>query len=335
MPFWDDLRRRQAEDWTFLRLTDAPSSDSPTTLESERHYLSITLKSARVVNVRRGLNRFYGTVSSFIEVPHLSGERVSVNVVTTPGNLKNIDASRIDRIIQLDNRLLGPVPYHGGELGIEIGLFSIKAVDLAAPYLELLESLGKLAGVSFLSVATAFARPLVTGVNLLLGAGDTAELEVGIAASAWQPELGYFAIIRAAKGTYDASNLRVTETDNRLVDANGNTVSQYPYMVIEVEALASRPDWFMIPDLSKSYQALQAAVLKDSVEDVRETLGLFQRTAATSADLLIEDAQRLADLVEEQTRQKMRGKFTSRVDVERGVGLGLPDLEKIPLFGLS
>ena len=167
------------------------------------------VKSARIVNVRQGLTKFYGVVNSSMAVPHLSGASAEFNVITTPAFLKNVDAAHIDRVIQLDQRLLGPIPYRGGQLTLEIGLFSIKAVDLAAPYLEVLETMSKQAGVAFINAALPFAEPLKTGINLLVGGGDSSPLEIGVAASAWTPETGYFVVMRAPKGSVPVKDLRV------------------------------------------------------------------------------------------------------------------------------
>lgn len=332
MPSWKDLFRKRAEDWTFLQLaaSQVPADGGIGALAANSHYLSITLKSARVVNVRKGLSRFYGAVHSFVAIPHRAGQRASFQVVTTPANLKNVDAKNIDRVIQLDHRLVGPIPYRGGELEMEIGLFSIKAVDLAAPYLTLLESMGKLGGISFISAALPFAQPLATGVDLLLGAEDASVLEIGVAASAWKPELGYFAVIRASKGTIDATKLRVTPVDYRLVDADGNPVRDYPYLVFKVEASADRPDWFLIPELHEPYQQLQAAVREDAVAEVKEFLSLFRRTALTCPDLLTADARRLVELVTEETNAVMTETPTSKPG--EGLERSLPELQEIPLF---
>ena len=185
MGWWEEIFRKKAEDWIFEPLAPAqvPDNLQHAAVQKESSYLSVYLKSARIVNVRQGLSKFYGVVNSFISVPYLSGTNAEFNVITTPAFLKNVDSAHIDRVIQLDQRLLGPIPYRGGQLALEIGLFSIKSVDLAAPYLEVLETMSKQAGVAFINAALPFAEPLKTGINLLVGGGDNALLEIGLASS--------------------------------------------------------------------------------------------------------------------------------------------------------
>jgi hypothetical protein len=231
----------------------------------------VYVKSARIVNVRQGLSKFYGVVNSFISVPYLSGTNAEFNVITTPAFLKNIDTAHIDRVIQLDQRLLGPIPYRGGQLALEINLFSIKSVDLAAPYLEVLETMSKQAGVAFINAALPFTEPLKTGINLLVGGGDNSPLEIGLAASAWTPETGYFVIMRAPKGSVAVNALKVVPTDYRLIGPDNQPVGDYPYMVLKVEAAASRDDWFNIKELQKPYQELKENIRGGDVEATKNS----------------------------------------------------------------
>jgi len=86
-----------ADDWVFEELKanqvpePVPQNDVP--LET---YLTVTLKSMRVVNVRRGLTKFYGVVHSFAAVPHASGDMAQFNKVVSPNQLKELDAAHVD-----------------------------------------------------------------------------------------------------------------------------------------------------------------------------------------------------------------------------------------------
>ena len=195
MGWWSEIFTKKAEDWIFEPLAPAQVPDN---LQHAAVVEGVSLLK-RLCQIGPDRQRPPGIVeistawvNSLISVPHLSGAKAEFNVITTPAFLENIDAAHIDRVIQLDQRLLGPIPYRGGQLALEIGLFSIKSVDLAAPYLEVLEAMSKQAGVAFINAALPFAGPLKTGINLLVGGGDNSPLEIGLAASAWNPETGYF-----------------------------------------------------------------------------------------------------------------------------------------------
>ena len=69
--------------------------------------------------------------------------------------------------MQLDQRLLGPVPYVGGDIQAEVGLFSVASGDLTGPYLKLLDLLSQAATVSFIGLALPFVEPIKQGINAL------------------------------------------------------------------------------------------------------------------------------------------------------------------------
>src|SRR5262249_50868308 len=146
----------------------------------ESAYVSIYLRSARIVDVRRGLRRFYGVVHSTTRLASRTGRYAEFSTVVAPPQLWDVEADRPDHFILLSHRLLGPVPYVGGDLEAEVGLFSVASAELTAPYIGLLDAMSRQAGVTFINVARPFVTPLVQGINLLCGA-SASTLEIGLA----------------------------------------------------------------------------------------------------------------------------------------------------------
>lgn len=143
-----------------MSANQTPNREPIRAIKSDSEYISIVLKSMRVVNVRVGFSKFYTTVHSYISLSHASGTRANFYVCTTPGQLEEFDKSNVDRIININKRLLGPVPYVGGDLNLELGLFSIKSADLIKPFVSLLTDISNLAGVSFIKAAEPYVAPL-------------------------------------------------------------------------------------------------------------------------------------------------------------------------------
>jgi len=308
MGIWSSIWKTQAKDWTYAKI---PANKTPEGLQhanvsADDGYVNIWLQSFRITNVRKGLKKFYGTVNSFISLPILDeesgGKKAEFQVTTTPGQLKNIDAENVDRILVLNQRLLGPIPYRGGDLEVEIGLFSIKEADLAGPFLSILDSLSKAAGVSFVSAAMPFAGPLKDGINLLSGASSDSILEIGLSTVYSPCETGYFAVMRAQQNQVDTSKFRI-DNDHRLVDDNdGQPVKDYPYLVFRVEASKLRDDWFLIPDVAKAYKVLREEVRRGVLSKINDAFAAFRRTALSSPDLLLADAQRLVAKVDGEVK---------------------------------
>jgi hypothetical protein len=74
--------------------------------------------------------------------------------------MRGITGDKLARVPIGPTRLAGPVPYLGGAIELEVGLFAIKEKDLAEPYLDFLQSVGELAGISFVTPALNLIRPL-------------------------------------------------------------------------------------------------------------------------------------------------------------------------------
>lgn len=328
MSWWPEILRKRTEDWIYAEL--APDQVPPPAhtgdVDPEAAYLSVFLRSARVVDVRRGLKSFYGVVHSTIKLPHRAGD-ATFSVVVAPTALRDIDANRLDRVIQLNQRLLGPVPYVGGDLELEVGLFSVATADLVAPYLELLETLSRTAGVAFISAALPFVGPIVQGINLLAGGGDDTILEIGLSTTHVPPRQGHFVVVRAPKGSLEVADLRVDAADSRLVDGAGRPLGEYPYIVLEIRADPQRDDWRQIPELKAADEAIAREYRAGRREETEEALVAFRRIARTCDDLLLEDGERLAQKMEDKYLEQGPPRPTTRAAIARREFPGMAGLD--------
>lgn len=330
MGFWSAIWKTQAKDWTYAKLptNKTPDALAHTKIAAEDGYLNIWLQSFRVTNVRKGLKKFYGTVHSFISLPILdSDKRAEFQVATTPGQLKNLDAANVDRILILNHRLLGPIPYRGGDVEIEIGLFSIKEADLAGPFLSVLESMSKTAGVSFISTALPFAGPLKDGINLLSGAGSDSILEIGLSTVYSPAETGYFAVMRAEKAKIDPAKFRIDNNHQLVDDSSGAPISDYPYLVFRVEVSKQRDDWFQIPDLASAHRSLRNEIKGGVLTKINEAFAVFRRAAMACPDLLLDDAKRLVEKVEADVKTAVGPTPTAKV-----AGASIKELKEVSLY---
>jgi hypothetical protein len=309
MEWWKDIWTQEASSWACLEFgLGSPALDS-SVVAPNTGYLSVFLKTLQLRNVRKGLVRFSGAVHSFISIPHLSGNTASFHVFTSPATLQNIDSKNADRILVMDQRLLGPIPYRGGNLSVQIGLFSIKESDVTEAYIKVLESMSKAAGVSYISAALPFVAPLRDGVNLLAGTDSESILEIGLARTFNPIKTGYYAVVREEKQR--AKELGLTVASDGSLYSAGIPYKGAPYLVVGVEMRRERPDWFQIPELAKTYNDLLEALRGGgNNERVRDAGVVFKRTALTSPDLLTVDAQRLVRQIEadmaEITRPTLR-----------------------------
>lgn len=233
MSWFEDVFKQGTQDWVFSRLGADQVQQAPIPVEgvaANDSYVSVRLRSLRLVNVRHLTRMFYPVAHSFTSLLHRGKGEAEFQVVTTPTKLTAIDPSRLDRVIQANIPLLGPVPYRGGGLGLELGLFSVEEADLAKPFLAMLEGLSAAAGVSVVSTAMQFVTPLKQGIEAITGTAGGAILEIGVSTRLDPLTTGYYIVMRAHKDAVAVENLIVTGEDFRLVDRRtGQPVADFPY----------------------------------------------------------------------------------------------------------
>jgi hypothetical protein len=203
-----------------------------------------------------------------------------------------MDAKSTDGVVTQDIPLLESVPYRGG-LRVQLGLFSIKADDLTAPYLNMLDDLSGAAGVGFVRQALQFVNPIKNGINLLLGGGRDVKLDVGVNKGFPAPSTGTFLVMRATSDKINIDKLTLNK-NLELVDEAGNLVKEYPYLIFSVTTSETRDNWFAIPEIKKAHEDLMVA-LKRPTEAEKEAYPAFRHACLTSPDLIYEDALALAD----------------------------------------
>ncbi|BCM91935.1 hypothetical protein IAD21_03813 [Abditibacteriota bacterium] len=339
----EDIWFDGAQTWTLVPLADTQVDGDITArtrnIQANEEYVTVNLKSFNLVHTRQGWSRYYGAIHSFISLSNPAVERSTVGRVISPNQLMSSDAAHADRIITVDQPLFGPAPYCGGNLELELGLFSVKTADLARPYLDLLQELSPVAKISFVSVALPFVEPLKKGVELITGSGDT-ELQIGLDTKR-VPQTGWWLLMRAPKGSVDTAQLRVTPSDFRLIDQQGELYSDVPYLIFSIEATTRREEYYEIPELKEAYNKLRKLVRDASTDpkiadEAKLSLQYFIRLLKTSPDLVMADAQYIARKIQEWYGQVMDAGLdlnTRGILESDHLERHLPSLEEVPLYG--
>jgi hypothetical protein len=327
MGWWNDLRRTRSTAWCFTGIAPdrVPDKLELTRIEPETSYVSAYLRSMHIADVRVGVKRFYGAVTSSCSLATRSGNVAEFMVVTTPSVLKDTDAKNLDRVITGTRRLLGPIPYRGGDLDTEIGLFSIPTADLLEPYLEVLEKITTVAGINLVASVGQLVAPVKQGLNLLLGSSDSTVLEIGLAQTWPKPETGYFCVVRVPNEQVEDPNFGLSE-DFRLLSADGSPVRE-PYIVFSIHAEKQRDDWATIPEILEAYEEVRAMAKRGDQVGATEALTVFKRVAIFSPELLAEDGVRLFNVVKKETALAFPATGTAAVGKRT-----MAELSSLPLY---
>jgi hypothetical protein len=295
-----------------IQFATAPASRA---LVVDDDYVSVRLRSLRIVNTRKGITSFYGCVHSFIALLDQRAGGVSeFHVVSTADHLKQLDGASVHRVKVDDIPLLSNVPYRG-DLHLELGLFSMKEDDLAKPYLDLLQSITNAAGVGILKTALSFASPVKTGIDLLVGA-KAVELEVGIKTSPQTISAGAFVIFRPASKAVNFKAGTITVNDNgELEDGSRTVIDNCPYLIYTVEASSVRNDWFTIPDIKNAHDKMMDALRESRFTDVEKTyLPHFKLVCLTCPDLLDKHAQAIVGAEEKRVKDILGATRVARIE---------------------
>ncbi|HEX4391893.1 MAG TPA: hypothetical protein VH084_10180 [Mycobacterium sp.] len=324
MGIWTDLWRTEVKGWAFGHIGDEVA------IEANKRYVSIMLRQMRIVNARVAFSRFYGTVEFYGRIPHLSGAPFEFASVTTPSQLRDIRRKDLNNFVIGSKRLLGPVPYVGGDLEIEIGLFAIKSQDLLMPYLDLIEDLSTAAGLAFVNVAAPYIATIKKGATALIRPEGSASLEIGASLTFPTVQAGTYFAARLAGGGRDLSKFSLDDS-GRLLDDQRRLVSDVPYLVFSITEAAVRDDWHQIPAVSAAYNQLTQAIHdQQSPKDIDSYIEHFRRVLLTDPDVLYEHAKQIVEQTERRINEVVRGQLTARVEEAPA----LPPLSEIELTPL-
>src|SRR5215472_8107409 len=306
MGIWADLWRTEAKNWAF------GSIGSTAEIIPHKRYVSVMLQQLRIVNARVGVSRFYGAVEFYGRLPHLSGTPAEFASVTSPSNLRDIHKKDLGNFVLGSQRLLGPAPYVGGDLEIEVGLFTVKSQDLLMPYLELLSELSNAAGFAFSSVAAPYISAIKKGAAALMRPEGNSSLQIGASATFNPAQEGIYAAARISSADFNLSRFSVDDS-GYLLDEQSHRVIDVPYLIFSVNQSAVRDDWYQIPSISIAYNQLMNSIREQkSYKDVSSYFEHFRRVVLTSPDILSGHGQQIIRWAETEVAAAQGATKTSR-----------------------
>jgi hypothetical protein len=287
-----DLASEAAVDYAHHKF----SGGSDSAIVADQHYVRIWLRSARIVNVREWSSRFHAVVHArFRFIDQVAGLRDALVTVAPATQFQDLDPDNLDRLIVVNRPLLGPIPYRG-QLGMEVGLFSVKAADLAKPYIDMLLDISETAGVSLLASLKPFTEPLRRGAEALFSNKDYTELEIGLDQTDTTLTAGDIVIARVAKDAVDLTGYRIDHNDWRLLDPDGKPVGNFPYLILGVEKVSRRDDYAMIPELRDAWETLRTMAQQGRAPaEIAQQFAGLKRVIWLSPDLLDGDRKRIVD----------------------------------------
>lgn len=270
-----DIFRAQGKHLYWQRLADnrVVGRASGEAIEADQSYFFVRLTEMYLGRSRTLWRKFYPLVHGFT-----SYGAIEDHAIAGPGQLQEVGGGNLDRVLTLNARLAGPVPFKGGDVSLLVGLWSVPGDDSAKALVATVAAVAGLAGAAAGPIAQV-ADVVKAGVDSIFGL-STSALRLGVRDTFFPDnplKAGYYVGIGAVAGSVDLSRLWLR--DGKLVQGNDPLVArpyeENDYFVVQVERRDVRDDWPALPVIA-DLNAKFAAVMADAstkAADKRATLG--------------------------------------------------------------
>ena len=286
-------------------------------------YVVLRLAEMYLRTIRVLWRERYPVVHAFVAHGDSSAPR-SITTIAGPGQLKDLGAPNLDRLIGLSYRLAGPFVYDGRDLELLAGLYAVPARDAARPLIDILSQLGGL--VPGLAQAESLAGLLKTGVEGLLGLEDT-QLTLGVrdvlrpaGAGGREARPGFVVAVNAPQARLVPEQLwikagRLYQGENPLV---AHPFDSHDMMLFELHRGSSRALAFAtLPALADHVKQFDAILRDAPVEELPQRINPAYRAFEVS----LRGIDDLTDPDKAAIRSLVANDLKSRVDAIRAGGL--------------
>ena len=256
----------------------------PVKLVTEESYLRLRLSRMFLKNRRELFKTHYPMVNVLMQFAGLEGP-AEVSFVVQPSLPAQTGQGDLVDVVTLNQTILGPVLYRGGDLRLMIGLYAAPGEDWAQRFIKVAEGVSQLAMNAPLATAVSLAGVVKTSMENSLGSNGL-DLRLGLdkelTADSWLKP-GYLVMIAAPDTAVDPAKLQIT--DGELRTAGGAIYSEHDYIVVAIEATNQRSDWQSLGYGGVWQKLVNTAATSNNVDEVKESYAAFSGAILGSADL--------------------------------------------------
>jgi hypothetical protein len=253
-------------------------------------------------NRRELFKTHYPVVNAQMSFAGLDGD-VEVNFIVQPALPTQSDQAALVDVVTLNQTLLGPVLYRGGDLKLMLGLYAVPGEDWAQRFIKVAEGVSQLAMNAPLATAVSLASVVKTSVENSF-ASDGLDLRLGLdgelQAGNWLKP-GYLVMIAAPDNAVNPGSLRVDEGELR--DAAGKIYTEHDYLVLAIEVTRQRSDWQSLGYGTVWQKMLKTAADSDDVQAVRDSYTAFSGAILASSDLSWSDRSAIVAAAQQRVKE--------------------------------
>jgi hypothetical protein len=274
----------------------------PQQLVVEDTYVRLRLTRMFLQHQREFFRTHYPVVHAVTRFAGLDGP-VEAGFVARPELAGEGDEKDLDQVVTLDQTLLGPVLYRGGDLDLLIGLYAAPADDWAQRFIGLAEGISQLTLNAALTTAISMASTVKKAVEDTLG-GDGFSLRLGLDQELRERRWlapGYLVMVAAPEEDVDYDALVVE--DGELLTQHGEVYDDHDYIVLAIEVTETRSDWQSLGYGHQWQSLLRTAAEADDAQQVKDAYLTFSGAIMGSEDLSWSDRSAIVALAQQRVKQ--------------------------------
>ena len=238
------------------------------------------------------------------------GEVKELPLVAGSGQIGGLRLA-VDRVVNLNYPVVGPVPFQGGEVEIILALVAVEAADYGNQLLDVLGTLSELTGKGELKLGLQLLKPLKRGLEGLFGL-DKVKAHLGVhdtfAAGESSPNplhSGYRVVFDATRDQIDQRQLWVKK--GRLCVGSTPQAAQpfegTDYFMFYIEGIQERDDWSILNSIKGAWDETISKVQSGNNDDINLAFVAFKSVVLESPDLIWSDRARLIDALSKKVQQ--------------------------------
>lgn len=328
--WFSSLAGAKPEDLTFINSVPTGNGFSFANVEnpikSDDCYIELYIESLRLSKARIFASKFHGIVYTYLTLCREGGQKSIIASVSKPAELSELNDNNVDRVIKLSKKLMGPIAFRGGPVGVELGLFSVRAGDQISLFVDYVAEVSDMAGTSYVGKAKPFLPLIVSGMDIISGQTKHTALEVGLDTSLNLSKGTTMAIINKPSGTLDTKELSIGKDHKLLLNRKPLDAG---YAVFSIRSVKEKYDYGEIPELRTRYDEFRNAIRNGNRKESIDAFKAFRREALISPDLIPPDAKRLVRKVE----RKLEAVFPPGGHGSIGQNTDIGELKDIGLYG--
>ena len=271
-------------------------------------YFEVYLEAVRLEYSRKLATNFHVGVHAAATYSSFGDAQKTVSRFVTPGTKTGTDAADLKNVLLRSKKLLGPIPWRGGEIDLEFGLFSVKAGNLLSSLTGYIAELSSaIAGLHTSKMEALF--PLITqGTDILAGQKNDVKLHVGIESSHNLTQGCTMALVAIDRTTLKDTELEFSEG---ILKLNRKPV-ECAYCVISIVPCMENHNFGGIPDLSEGYSRINDSVRSGDIQAAQNALKTFRLIALSSPDITTKDAMNLVAKIQQKLDEAFPQTTTSQ-----------------------